>query len=40
MATAMIEEVETVSGAVGVSYPPYGALMVAAWRGRGPNAPR
>ena len=33
-AAAMIEEVETVSGAVGVSYPPYGALMVAAWRGR------
>ncbi|WP_320779742.1 LuxR C-terminal-related transcriptional regulator, partial [Streptomyces sp. CRN 30] len=33
-AAPMVEEVRTVSAAAGVPYPPYGALLVAAWRGR------
>lgn len=33
-AAPLVEEVRTVSAAAGVPYPPYGALLVAAWRGR------
>ncbi|MCW8382546.1 ATP-binding protein [Streptomyces justiciae] len=33
-AAALLEEVESVSEAIGVSFPPYGALLVAAWQGR------
>ncbi|MEU8798434.1 AAA family ATPase [Spirillospora sp. NPDC048819] len=33
-AASLVEEVRTVSEATGISVPPYGALLLAAWRGR------
>ncbi|GAA2269024.1 LuxR family transcriptional regulator [Streptomyces roseiscleroticus] len=33
-AAELVEEVRTASEAAGVPYPPYGALLVAAWQGR------
>ncbi len=34
-AASLVEEVATVSEAIGIPVPPYGGLLVAAWQGRG-----
>ncbi|NEA22347.1 LuxR family transcriptional regulator, partial [Actinomadura bangladeshensis] len=33
-AASLVEEVATVSEAIGIPVPPYGGLLVAAWQGR------
>jgi DNA-binding CsgD family transcriptional regulator len=39
-AAALVEEAHVVSGAIGSHVPPYGALILAAWRGREAEATR